>query len=143
MLAVYITVPVVFALVMNGIIYSKQWNDNDNKNEKVNKYIPPGYIVGSIWVVIFGLLGAAMWITRADYISMYSIVVMIAFSLLYPVITRLSYGKLSVLMNRLTWILAFTLAIIITARNKYPFTGLWLLTPLLAWSSYVNVVDTF
>ena len=52
----HILVPVLAAIIMNGIIYTFGINKYSEKN-KINPYIPPGYVIGTIWVIILGLLG--------------------------------------------------------------------------------------
>ena len=51
-----ILIPVITAIIMNGIIYMFGINKQDNKSI-INPLLPPGYIIGSIWIIIFGLLG--------------------------------------------------------------------------------------
>jgi tryptophan-rich sensory protein len=56
MLAYHILIPVISAIIMNGIIYALHLNKINSK--ELNKlYIPPGYIIGIIWTILFALLG--------------------------------------------------------------------------------------
>jgi tryptophan-rich sensory protein len=52
-LAVYIVVP----LAMNGAIFGLGWNDAGPKNPM----LPPGWIVGTIWMLVFAGMGVARW----------------------------------------------------------------------------------
>ena len=52
----HIAIPVVLALFMNGVIYGNRLNKQDN-NQPRNPWLPPGYVIAMIWVVIFGILG--------------------------------------------------------------------------------------
>ena len=52
----HIAVPVLLALFMNGVIYGTRLNKQD-KNQSPNPWLPPGYVIAVIWVVIFGILG--------------------------------------------------------------------------------------
>ena len=141
----HILIPIILAIMMNGIIYMFKLNDYDNK--KINsavykKLLPPGYIIGIIWVVIFGLLGYVHYLiyTQNDNkitITSLFIIFVILFCLMYPLITGLKI-KSGLLMNLMSLILAFVLGIIIIIQSKYAFL---FVLPLIVWSSYVNIID--
>ena len=76
---IHILVPIILAIVLNFYIYTQGWNNDNEKNSK----LPPGYIIGSIWIIILGLLG---YIHFLLYPSLYSwfIVLTILYCLSYP-----------------------------------------------------------
>ena len=76
---IHILVPIILAIVLNFYIYTQGWNNDNEKNSK----LPPGYIIGSIWIIILGLLG---YIHFLLYPSVYSwfIVLTILYCLSYP-----------------------------------------------------------
>jgi hypothetical protein len=97
--------------------------------------IPPGYIVGSIWIILFGLLGYIHHRLGNDssYASV-SIYVFIGYSLSYPFLTRLENTDI---YNKMAWVLAFLCSLLLYYENRelIPY-----ILPLLAWVTYVNIV---
>jgi benzodiazapine receptor len=53
-LAVYILAP----LALNGIIFTLGWQDAAPKNPM----LPPGWVIGLIWMLLFAGMGIARWI---------------------------------------------------------------------------------
>jgi tryptophan-rich sensory protein len=151
-----ISIPVFLAIIMNGIIYTfginkevDKENNKDKKNDKKNeerkddnklKFLPPGYIVGAIWVLIFALLGYSHYlaynVTNSINFGSLSIIILILYSLAYPLITGLKPEN-SDLYNIIALILSFSCALIISLFSKYI---LLYILPLLLWVSYVNIV---
>jgi tryptophan-rich sensory protein len=131
-----ILVPVILAILMNGYIYS-----NKLYNKIVNPYIPPGYIVGIIWIIIFGLLGYVHYklyklnnsSTRASLFTIFVII----FSLSYPLITNLKF-KSGILLDLFTLIFAFILGLLVLDESKEIFIYI---IPLIVWAIYVNIAD--
>jgi len=114
--------------------------------------------------IIFGLLGYAHYLMYKlkDRINIgsISIVLVIIFCLLYPVITEMNRSfsedsslfsevsakentslkfKYGLLLNLITLIISFVLGFIIILQSKYIFLYI---IPLIVWASYVNIVDT-
>jgi tryptophan-rich sensory protein len=123
------------AIIINIAIYRNNWL---NTKIQKSKYIPPGYIVGSIWILLFGLLGYILYRLH-DYTSVasISIYVFILFSVLYPFITKLSPGSLSDICNKIAFILASLVCYLVYSEN--PGLTIYLL-PLFFWLIYVNMV---
>lgn len=159
----HIIIPISIAIVANIIIYIFDINKKDSernseknsekentnstedlsKNEFYKKYIPPGYIIGIIWIIIFGLLGYAHYLLFVKHngritFSSLSIIFIIIFCLLYPFITGLKV-KSGLLLNLISLILAFTLGIIIILESKFIFL---FILPLILWTSFINIIDT-
>jgi drug/metabolite transporter (DMT)-like permease len=121
------------AIMINIIIYNKQIG----KNQK-SKYIPPGYIVGTIWTLLFGLLGYIIYrLQNYTSVASISIYIFILFSVLYPFITKLSPGSLSDMFNKIAFLLACSVCYLVYSENH----GLTIyLLPLFFWMVYVNIV---
>jgi len=143
MLLYHILVPIVLAIIMNGIIYMFKLNKNDNliNDSLYKKFLPPGYIIGSIWLIIFGLLGYVHYLIykqNDNKITITSLFIcfIILFCLSYPLITGLKV-KSGIIMNLLSLILGFILGIVIITQSKYAFL---FVLPLIIWASYVNIV---
>jgi tryptophan-rich sensory protein len=140
----HILIPIILAIMMNGIIYMFKLNNyGDSKKDLIyKKLLPPGYIIGIIWTIIFGLLGYVHYLIYTENdnkITMTSLFVIfvILFCLSYPLITGLKI-KTGLLMNLISLILSFILGIAIILQSKYTFL---FVLPLIIWSSYVNIVD--
>jgi tryptophan-rich sensory protein len=136
MLAYHISIPVICAIAMNGIMYI--YNLNNNKSPQ--KYIPPGYIIGTIWTIIFALLGYVHYRlytlhNTINYGSV-SIVLFILVSLVYPLINAMN-EKYGYFLNLISLILSFTVSLIVMMYSKHIFLYL---IPLLLWVSFVNLV---
>ena len=154
-----VSIPVFLAIIMNGIIYTfginkevdkeKNSENNKNKNEENKsddnklKFLPPGYVIGIIWVLIFALLGYSNYltynVTNSINFGNVAIGILILYSLAYPLITGLKPEN-SDLYNIIALILSFSCALIISLFSKYI---LLYLIPLLVWVSYVNIVFVF
>jgi hypothetical protein len=115
---------------LNAVVFSLGWNSSSNGIKK-NPYLPPGYIIGSVWVVILGVLGALYYHTRSV-----AVVGLIVFCLLYPFLTAgLRMNTLSAVLNLVTLVFAFVVTIII------PRVYIMYMVPILVWTGYVNVTQ--
>ncbi len=47
-------------LVLNGIIFGLGWDAGSGVN--VHRLLPPGWVVGAVWVLLFAGLGVARWL---------------------------------------------------------------------------------
>ena len=123
------------AILINTMIYKKQIV---NYNPQTSKYLPPGYIVGSIWVLLFGILGYILYrLHNYSSFASISIYTFILFSVLYPFITKLSPGSLSDMFNKFALVLAYMVCYLVYSENH----GLTIyLLPLFCWITYVNLV---
>ena len=127
---IHILVPIMLAIVLNFYIYTQGWNNDNEKNSK----LPPGYIIGSIWIIILGLLG---YIHFLLYPSVYSwfIVLTILYCLSYPFLT----SGLQNTDNNIYNVIALILAIIVTIIMYYKSNIIYAI-PFLLWTFYVNIV---
>ena len=123
------------AIAINTMIYNKQIV---NYKPQTSKYLPPGYIIGSIWVFLFGILGYILYrLHHYTSFASISIYIFILFSVLYPFITKLSPGSLSDIFNKIALILAYMVCYLVYSENR----GLTnYLLPLFCWITYVNLV---
>ena len=131
-------VPVATASLMNGLIFSQKLRIATNRNP----YIPGGGIVGAIWLFLFALLGYVHFTlyTRNNTFTPGCIILILFFlySLAYPVLTSFS-GDPKVFTGLNFGALLFALAIAFQVFNENPKVILYVV-PLIAWTSYVNVV---
>jgi tryptophan-rich sensory protein len=128
-----IFIPILSAIIMNYIIYSNNWQYEGkkyNKEKKIsnsNKLLPPGYIIGIIWIIIFGLLGYVHYqlymLKNKSNIASWFVILFIIFSLAYPLLTNgLQEDKTAFLLNLITLILAFILALLVIVKSVKIFT---------------------
>lgn len=127
---IHILVPIILAIVLNFYIYTQGWNNDTDKNSK----LPPGYIIGSIWIIILGLLG---YIHFLLYPSVYSwfIVLTILYCLSYPFLTSGLQNTDNNYFNLIALLLAIIVAIIMYYKSNIIYT-----IPFLLWTFYVNIV---
>jgi tryptophan-rich sensory protein len=127
---IHILVPIVLAIVLNFYIYMQGWNNDNEKNSK----LPPGYIIGSIWIIILGLLG---YIHFLLYPSLYSwfIVLTILYCLSYPFLTSGLQNTDNNYFNLIALILAIIVTIIMYYRSNIIYA-----IPFLLWIFYVNII---
>jgi benzodiazapine receptor len=135
-LAANLVVFVGAPLVVNGLIFGLGWGRSGGPQTG----LPPGWVVGAIWVALFAGMGVARWLLvhaagtpmelrRAEWVSLVGVL-----CLLYPVYT----GGFSDLMaglvgNVVTLVLAAPVAVY--AWQKVRAAG-WCLVPLVVWMSY-------
>jgi hypothetical protein len=126
------------AIAMNGAIAITGWTTAPRVPP--NPYIPPGWFVGSVWVVLFALLG---WVygQLKNTGARVGVLAFTAFCLAYPVATSALSARGVRFLNLLTLVGAFSLTLGILATGG---SRLWMYCiPLLVWASYVNATDVY
>jgi tryptophan-rich sensory protein len=136
-----IFIPVILAIIINSISFGLGWTKK-SKDNKMNPLLPPGYVIGIVWIIILGLIGYVHYEifklhnNHITFTSLY-VVFFILFCLAYPFLTLGYKEKIGLLLNLITLILAFILSLLIIIQSKYIFI---FLIPLLLWVTYVNFV---
>lgn len=130
---VHVVIPIVAAIVVNACIFLLKWNENSTRNP----LLPPGYIIGLVWIIIFGILGLLHYKLYPLYFyASWAVVSLIMFCLLYPFMTAgLSNSKWSKILNLMTLVFSFIVAIIV------PRSYVLYMLPIILWASYVNVTQ--
>lgn len=127
-LAVFVGAPVV----VNGLIFGLGWNRTSGPQTG----LPPGWVVGSIWVVLFAGMGAARWLLvrsgegrGVEWVSGVGVL-----CLLYPVYTR-GFSDLTagLVGNLMTLVVAVPVAVYAWRRQR---GAGGCLVPLVAWLAY-------
>lgn len=118
---------------------------------KYNKYLPPGFLIGIIWIGIFASLGYAFYLAytgppvlgngghpKGWGVATIAIVVVSAYCLAYPLLTMFLHEKYIQVLNYLALIMSYVLGILVIREYEAAF---WYVLPLIVWSSYVNFSD--
>jgi tryptophan-rich sensory protein len=150
----HILVPIIIASLINLFIYVNGWSSNTKEQE--NKYLPPGYVIGIVWIIILGLLGYANYLTYPTSAS-WIVIIAIIYCLFYPFLVmnpttdNIAY---KILFSKPTrkhvsrsipeWfynLLAFIIAVIVAFlcyREKQ--MTIYYTMPFVLWTTYVNIV---
>lgn len=135
-LASNLTLFVMTPLVVNGVIFGL----GVERGGGAQTGLPPGWVVGSIWLLLFAAMGATRWLLlrsarthgeqlRAEWVSALAFL-----CLLYPVYTRGFSDLVAGLEgNVVTGLLA--VPVMVYTFRKSTMAG-WLLVPLVVWLSY-------
>jgi len=134
---VHVLVPVLLAVAMNGVIWRMGWGSRGETGMMKSEYLPPGWVIGGVWMVLFGFLGWTHWLVRKDWKARTALQILIAYCLMYPVLTGGLRERLGRLFNVVALILSYV-ATMFVVMGRHDLR--WML-PLLAWVSYVNVTD--
>lgn len=136
----YILLPILAALTVNGIIFWKRWGSGSGQPS--SKLLPSGWVIGTIWTILFGLLGMTMYLHRNNISILIALILLFLICLLYPVYTRGLQGQSRVakIANMITLVVALMITGMIYANNK---KNTWWMLPLILWAFYVNFVDAW
>jgi hypothetical protein len=132
---VHVLVPILIAGFINANINVKM-----NYRVSNNRFLPPGYVIGIIWIVLFGLLGYINYILYKEQklVGYFLIILLLFLYISYPYITRkYSNKKYIEFMNRLSLIITIFISIYIFKISKKAF---YFMIPVLLWLMYVNLV---
>ena len=130
----------VTPLVVNGVIFGL----GVQRDGGADTGLPPGWVVGTIWLVLFAAMGVARWLllraaqTQGEQRRVEWVSALAFLCLLYPVYTR-GFSDLSagLVGNVVTWLVAVPVAVY--AFRRVRVAGWWLV-PLVAWLSYAGWV---
>jgi tryptophan-rich sensory protein len=132
---------IILVILLNGLIYYFGWYKSSLKLKR--NILPPGYVIGIVWIIIFGLLGYVHYLLYKlkGKFSIYSniIVLFLIFCLSYPFLTNgFKEGNTNIL-NLITLILSFIIGLMVITQSV---TAFYYIIPLLLWASYVNISDS-
>ena len=123
------------SLVINGIIFSLGLYRQGARG------LPPGYIIGSVWVFLIGCMAYAQWLIlrSCDYNWVHWLIPgLFGYCILYPVYTAgFRNKKISDISTVLAVILSLSISYILYSYN-WLAAGLIALTTL--WTLYVSFI---
>jgi tryptophan-rich sensory protein len=134
---VHVLAPVLAAGLVNALTFSRKLAITKYRNP----LIPPGPIVGLVWLILLGLLGYVhfkLYTQTGVSEATVTIVFFILYCLAYPTLISLSTNpNVMIFLN----VVALGFALLVTVRVFAEDSSLVpYLLPLLTWTSYVNIV---
>jgi tryptophan-rich sensory protein len=111
-LAIFVLLPVA----LNGVIFGLGWD----KPRGPEPGLPPGWVVGALWVLLFAAMGVARWLLlRVDRVRAELVSGLGFLCLLYPLYTAgLSDMRVGLWGNVITAIVALVVAVLAFRRNR-------------------------
>jgi tryptophan-rich sensory protein len=142
-LALSVSVPVVAALIVNGIIYLNRLNE---QTAEETRFLPPGPVVGAIWVFLFALFGYVFYLLRWGSLSpcpsgAWAVAALIVYCLSYPFVTSLRSGTRATSVANVFALVIVATCIMVVQRCGMQNRAVACLLPAFAWASYVNVAQ--
>ena len=130
----------VFISIIGNIFFNNKENNQIKKIEIDNTYLPPGYLIGSIWVVVFGLLGFIyMNIDETNYISRLSILFFVALCFMYGYLTKGKTSRFIKNYNYIAFVALCGLTYVLTSSISIIEYSMYLL-PIFLWVGYVSLL---
>jgi len=144
----YIILPIIIAFLINVTMYNKSSNMISDVDIK---YLPPGYIIGVVWIILLGLMGYILYLLIYEFklkslrnslfnnfnYPIFLIIFLIIFCIMYPYLTSLFNDRF---MKNYNYLTLFLVLYIFHEINKISFKISKYLIPLILWIGYVNIV---
>jgi len=91
-LGIHVLVTIFITLAANGVVFALGWAGSSPDAARHNWLLPPGWVVGTVWLVLLTLLAVAYWwLASADGSDARRaapwVIALIAFCLAYPFYT--------------------------------------------------------
>lgn len=134
-----IGVLIVATFVINGFLFAAGWATPNSTGARQMPMIPPGAVVGMIWTVLLGLMGAARWVyvqRSGDHgWRSWTPDALAVLCIAYPFYTGgLQRNDAAFWGTVLTLIVAVAVMLVLRARDS---RSPWLLVPTAFWGGYV------
>jgi tryptophan-rich sensory protein len=142
----HILTPIGLGLVMNFMIFYFNIGRMANRKPTKNPWIPPGYVIGTVWMILLGCMGMAHYLLSSSSRSstasdeqkrsygIYAVDFLILFSILYPLLTGLKNNDYFFLSLSLLITLSVSLVV-----KMYSLKAFYYLLPVVGWVVYVNL----
>lgn len=140
MYGIYIILVFILVAILGNIFFNNE-SDTQSEIEIDNKYLPAGYLIGAIWVIIFGILGyiyTKINLNKDKYCySRFSIMLFVVICFMYGPFTT---GKSSRFIKNYNYI-AFLLLCLLTYILSFNVQKYYIyLIPLFLWVGYVSLL---
>jgi tryptophan-rich sensory protein len=139
----HVLVPVGITVVINSIIFSTgMYRRGNSPLDKASKpWLPPGPIIGLVWIVLLGLLGYLHYLVyslqKRFSVGCYALWGLFVYSVAYPWLSGLRV-EAGLVLNLGALVLAGATAFVIAVYERVHLV--WWLVPYLLWALYVNFV---
>jgi len=130
---IHILIPILLVSFVNRNMRTKKYTSN-------NPFLPPGYIIGIVWFLLFGLLGYVNFILykQKKWLAYILIWLLLLFYMSYPYLTNgFRNMKISKMLDIISLILTIFVSIYIFRIYEKIF---YFMIPVLLWLLYVNLV---
>ena len=129
---IHILIPLLLVYLVNRNIHTKKYVSN-------NRALPPGYIIGIVWFILFGLLGYVNFILykQKKWLGYIFIWLLLLFYVSYPYLTNEFRNiKISKMLDIVALFLTIFVSVYIFRISKKAF---YCMIPILLWLFYVNL----
>lgn len=144
---VNIIASITSVLLINAAIFGLRWSSINSvqllDDTVLPAFTPPGYAIGMVWTILFGLMGTARWllnkVTNIQQTNHQQLVVfLILFCLAHPLYSLAIDSRLGALLGNLgTILLAIYVAKNIHISSK---NAALLIFPTIVWVTYATVI---
>lgn len=136
-----VSIAVGLCFIINAVIFGSGWDKSDPVDDSI-WFAPPGYFVGTVWVILFALIGAARYLLNASGEAANGtknlLVILLLFCLAYPIYTIGFNSELLGLAGNLATIALTIFAM--TKTSKFSKTATLLLAPIVLWVSFATLI---
>lgn len=132
--------PLAAVLIANALYYATGFTNADPAYDRI-AFSPPGWFVGLLWCVIYPMWGASRWYARqtglAGRRNARWVAALMAWGLLYPLLTAPTGVTVSALANAASLVLALAAAYYVRQVSKRAF---WLIAPSIVWLGFATLL---
>jgi tryptophan-rich sensory protein len=144
-LALHVLAVVFITLAINGLIFALGWVGPSVDAARNNALLPPGWVVGTVWVGLLGFLAAAFWLLASDArpdarrLSPW-VLALIGFCLAYPFYTiGLRNEMLSLIGNLATIAASSVLAGCVLPSSRLAAVLIFLPVPWVSFATFAVI----
>jgi benzodiazapine receptor len=137
-LALSMVIPLLAVVIGNALLFAT--GGEDDPAYQAVSWNPPGWLIGTIWLVIYPLWGAARWKTATaakGAARSWWVVALIVWGLCYPVVTAFVDTLGSVIANGFSLALAIAALAMVFPASR---TAAWLIAPSIVWLIIANTL---
>ena len=141
-LALHVLATVVITVAINGLVFGLGWAGAAPDAARDNGLLPPGWVVGTVWLVLLALVAVAYWLLASadepDARTMAPwLLALIAFCLAYPFYT---FGFRSIAMEMIGNVVTIAGAVVLARRAlRSSRLAAGLISLVVIWVSYATL----
>jgi tryptophan-rich sensory protein len=144
---VNVVASIASVLLINAAIFGLRWSSINSFQlldpTVLPAFTPPGYAIGMVWTLLFGLMGTSRWLLNKVQNSQRTnhqqlVVFLILFCLVYPLYSLAINSRLGALIGNLGTILLATFTYLKISRSSKQ--AALLVLPTIVWVTYATVI---